>query len=86
MPSACIKFNKSTLHNNCREKVNLFTLKALIMTEQDPEKQETLLPPAYCQRKKGTRLETALVVCVPLLFVGLLAIVCLGVKYHTSTS
>ena len=56
------------------------------MTNPDPEKQDTLLPPAHAQRKERSRLETALVVFVPLLFVSLITIVCLGVRYHASTS
>ena len=53
---------------------------------QGPEKQESLLPLASAQRKERIRLETALAVLVPLLFVGLLTIVCLNVKAHASNS
>ena len=56
------------------------------MSDPDPEKQDTLLPPEAAQRKERTRLETALVVFVPLLFVGLLTIVCFNVKAHASNS
>ena len=58
----------------------------MMTNNQDPEKQETLLPPASAQRKERIRLETALAVLVPLLFVGLLTIVCLNVKTHASNS
>ena len=56
------------------------------MTNPDPEKQETLLPPASAKSKERTHLETALVVLVPMLFISLITIVCFSVRYHAINS
>ena len=54
------------------------------MTEQDPEKQETLLAQASAQlkEKKRKKLETALTIFVPLLFVGLICIFFYSIMMH----
>ena len=58
------------------------------MANPDPEKQETLLAQASNQvkEKKRKKLEFALAIFVPLLFVGLISIVFYSIKAHVNNS